>query len=111
MRDDDLIRLKHMLDATKEALDFCKGKQREDLEQDRKLVLSLIRLVEIVGEAATKISSETKVKFSEIPWPQMIAMRHRLAHAYFDIDLDQVWDTVKEDLPPLLEKLQRIVSE
>ena len=90
MRRDDRIRLQHMLDAAREALSFTDGKNREDLNSDRKLALSLVKCIEIVGEAASRISQETQQETPQIPWSDIISMRNRLIHAYFDIDLDRV---------------------
>lgn len=105
---EDAFRLHHMLDAAKEAFSFVQGKERSDLDKDRKLVLSLVRLVEVIGEAAGSVSKEFQAAHPEIPWPAIVGMRNRLIHAYFDIDLDRVWDTVKDDLPPLVAGLEKI---
>ena len=105
---DDLVLIHDMLDAAKEAVSFVRGKTRDDLNQDRKLVLSLVHLVEIIGEAAGKIGKKFQDSHPEIPWRVMVGMRNRLVHAYFDIDLDRVWDTANDDLPPLIEKLSKI---
>ncbi len=107
MRRDDAIRLRHMLDATQEAISFAKGKIREDLDGDRMLLLSLVKDIEIVGEAATKASEDCRREHPEIPWKNIVAMRNRLIHGYFEIDLDIVWKTVAEELPPLLVLLQK----
>ncbi len=108
---EDSIRIRHMLDAAKEAVSFVRGKGRGDLDGDRKLLLSLTRLLEVIGEAAGKISVETQKTTPQIPWPKIIGMRNRLIHAYFDIDLDEIWRTVQEDLPPLIAELEKIVNE
>lgn len=108
-RRNDINFLRDMLDAAKEAISFAEGKQRGDLDQDRKLVLAIVRLVEIVGEAADHVSREFQEAHPEIPWPVIIGMRNRLAHGYFDVDLNLVWDTVKDDLPPLIAQLEKIV--
>lgn len=73
------------------------------------LVLSLVKEIEIIGEAAGKISEETKNKCKTIPWLDMIDMRNHLIHVYFEIDLDILWDTVVNDLPPLVKELEKIV--
>jgi uncharacterized protein with HEPN domain len=73
------------------------------------LNLSLVRLLEIIGEAVTGISDELKETHPHIPWHQMTAMRNRLIHGYFDINLDVVWQTVKEDLPSLIKQINRIL--
>lgn len=108
-RRDEINFLRDMLDATKEAVSFAEGKQRGDLDKDRKLVLAIVRLIEIIGEAADHLSREFQEAHPEIPWPVIIGMRNRLAHAYFDVDLDRVWDTVRDDLPPLIAQLEKIV--
>ena len=106
----DQIRIQHMLDASKEALFFLAGKSKEDLETNRQLILSLVREIEIIGEAASKVSDETKTLFPKIPWAQIINMRNHLIHVYFDVDLDIVWDTTQKDLPLLVESLQKVLS-
>ena len=99
-----------MLDAAREALQFVRGRTRLDLDKDRMLALSLVKLVEIIGEAAGKVSTASQEEHGEIPWHAIVAMRNRLIHAYFDIDLDRVWDTVTDDLPPLVNQLERIFA-
>ena len=109
-RREEINFLRDMLDAAKEAVSFVQGKQRGDLDKDRKLVLAIVRLVEIIGEAAGHVSREFQEAHPEIPWPVIISMRNRLAHGYFEVDLDRVWDTVQDDLPPLIVQLEKIVS-
>ncbi len=108
MRNPDFVRIRHMLDACREALGFARGKSRSDLDKDRMLVLSLVKEVEIIGEAASKVSPEIKSIYPGIPWSDMAFMRNRLIHAYFDVDLDVVWETLQKDLPDLMRKLEDI---
>lgn len=108
---DDETRLRHMLDAAREASLFIQGKTRESLNTERMLALSLVRLLEIIGEAASRVSKEKQAQSPEIPWRQVIGMRNRLTHAYFDINLDFVWQTVTEDLVPLIAELERMLGE
>ncbi len=105
----DLVRIRHILDAAREALSFASGKTRLDLNTNRMLVLSLVKEIEIIGEAAGKVTEETKNKYKTIPWLDMIDMRNHLIHVYFEVDLDILWDTVVSDLPPLIEALDKIV--
>ena len=107
----DQTRLQHMLDAAAEAVSFASGRSRRDLDRDRMLVLSLVKSIEILGEAASKISPDMKRKYPEIPWEDIVSMRHRLIHAYFDVNLDVVWNTVERDLPDLSATLRKIVGE
>ena len=109
MLKDDAIRLRHMLDAAKDAEHFIKGKTRNDLNTDRKLELALVKCVEIVGEAAVNVSKEYRDSLHQIPWADIIGMRNRLIHAYFDINLDILWKTITDDLPPLIIELEKIV--
>ena len=109
MRGDDLVRMRHMLDAAKEVLSFAKNKTRGDLDSERMLVLSIVKAIEIIGEGASKVTQETREAYTELPWANIIAMRNRLIHVYFDIDLDRVWDTVTDDLPPLIGSLEKII--
>ena len=100
-----------MLDHAKEAVDLIAGKDKEILRHERVLELALIRLVEIIGEASAKVSSETQAKNPSIPWQQIIGMRNRLVHGYDSVDLDILWDTIEVDLPPLIDELDNILSK
>lgn len=108
---DHQIRLRHMLRHSREAVRMAEDRQRADLDRDRKLELSLTRLVEIVGEAASKIHPDDRAKYPTIPWAQIVGMRQRLVHGYDVVDLDVLWDTITDDLPPLITELERIVNE
>jgi len=106
----DMIRLRHMLDHAKEAANLIAGKDKTELQHNRVLELALIRLVEIVGEASAKVSSETQAKYPSIPWPQVIGMRNRLTHGYDAVDLDVLWDTIEVDLPLLIAEIEKILN-
>ena len=107
----DEIRLRHMLDAAREAVAFARGRTRSDLDDDRQLALALVKDIEIVGEAATQVAEPTRRRLPEIPWERIVGMRNRLVHAYFDINLDIVWITVREDLPTLISLLEPAFPE
>jgi len=110
MSKDDQIRLQHMLDAAKEAVSFVRARTPADLKREHVWLLGLVKCIEIIGEAAARITEETQERYQQIPWAQIIAMRNRLVHAYFDIDFDQVWKAVTEDIPPLVAELERIME-
>jgi uncharacterized protein with HEPN domain len=110
MRKDDRVRLQHMLDAAREAIGFVQGRARTDLDSDRMLVLSLVKGIEIVGEAANQVSKATREQLPGIPWADIVGMRNRLIHAYFDINLEILWRTVQYDLPPLIAVLERVLK-
>jgi uncharacterized protein with HEPN domain len=107
---DDQVYLKHMLEHAREAVDILAGKSQDDLAQNRVLELALTRLIEIVGEAATNVSSEMKSSHPHIPWPEIVGMRNRLIHGYDTVDLKVLWDTISEDLPLLIADLEKITE-
>ena len=98
----DVVRLRHMHEAVVIALKMSAGRSRLSLDSDPMLAMALTRSLEILGEAASKLSAEARLQFPTIPCAQMVSMRNRLIHAYFDVDLDIVWTTVSEELPRLL---------
>ncbi len=108
MQKDDSIRLRHMLDAAREAVSFATGQNRLSLDANRQLTLALVKTIEIIGEAAMKVTKEGREQWPQIPWPNIVTMRNRLIHAYFDINLDILWKTVTEDLPPLIAELEKV---
>ncbi|MCL5885187.1 MAG: DUF86 domain-containing protein [Deltaproteobacteria bacterium] len=110
MRRDDEVRLRHMLDAAREAISFTQGRTRSNIESDRLLALALTKSIEIIGEAASRLSAECREAYPQVPWVDIIGMRNRLIHAYFDIDSDRVWDTVADDLPQLVAFLEGILK-
>jgi uncharacterized protein with HEPN domain len=107
----EIILLKHMLDAANEAMEFARNRQREHLDTDRQLLHSLVRCLEIVGEAASKMPQHLRIKYNRIPWENIIGMRNRLIHAYFDVNSDIVWKTVQSELPELHSEITRILTK
>ena len=110
MQKDDNVRLRHMLDAAREAVHFAEGKTRDHLDGDRMLALALMKCIEIIGEAAANISNKGREALPAIPWKSILGMRNRLVHAYFEIDLDVVWYTTTVSLPPLIQILEGILK-
>jgi uncharacterized protein with HEPN domain len=111
MSPDDRLRLRHMVEAIEAAQHFVQGHDRGDLEGDRMLLFALTRAVEIVGEAASKVSDAGRTELPALPWQQIVGMRNRLIHAYFDINRNILWDTVALALPPLLAQLKDFLSK
>ena len=74
------------------------------------LTFALIRCVEIIGEAASRITPEFRERYSDVPWGDIIGMRNRLIHAYYDVNLDTLWKTVENDVPFLIERLEEIMT-
>ncbi len=110
-RRDDTIRMRHMLESAEEAVALIRGKRRADLDTDRLLELALTHLLEIIGEAAARISEETQSRYPQIPWRQIIGLRNRLIHGYDVVDLDILWDIADQDLPSLIAELKAILGE
>ncbi|HEY7220389.1 MAG TPA: HepT-like ribonuclease domain-containing protein [Candidatus Binatia bacterium] len=100
-----------MLDHSHEVVAMAQGKTRQDLDRDRKLNLSLVRLLEIVGEAASRVPKQERDRYSDIPWSEIVGLRNRLIHGYDEVDFDILWQIVTQDLPPLVTALERILSE
>lgn len=99
-----------MLDHSREAVALLRTCVRADLDSDRTLNLAVARLLEIVGEAASRVSDRTQDRHREIPWPEIIGLRNRIIHGYDTVDFDIVWTVVKSDLPPLIQMLEKTLG-
>ena len=106
MKESDIFRLTHILEAAREALSFAAEYKREDLATNRMLMHSLVRDIEIIGEAASKLSPELKEQIPNIEWRKVVGMRNRLTHAYYDISLDILWTTVTYNIPKIIAELE-----
>ena len=107
---DDTVRLRHMLDAAREAIELASGHDAEDLHHHRMLELALTRLVEIIGEAAARVAPEMRERHPQLAWAAMIGMRNRLIHGYDNVDHMILWETIQSDLPPLIDQLKQILD-
>lgn len=106
---EDVTYLGHMLDMSQKALRLVEGKQRPDYDGDESLRLALAHLLQVIGEAARRVSKEFLDSHQDIPWKAIIGMRHKVVHDYMDVDEDIVWDTVTTELGPLVDRLKRVV--
>lgn len=104
----DSALLYDILESARLAASYLQGISQEDFLGNIQLQDAAIRRVEIIGEAAGRISEETRASLSSLPWRDMIDMRNFLIHQYGDVDPQVVWDTVILDLPPLIAELERI---
>jgi uncharacterized protein with HEPN domain len=98
-----------MLIAARKARAFCSSVNWEQSEADELVQNASIRMLEIVGKAAARVSAQVTEAHPEVPWKEAIGMRHRLVHEYFRIDLTTVWKTVQDDLPPLIAAIQPLI--
>ena len=109
-RHDDSIPLRHMLDHAEEAVAMIRNRSRPDLDRDRQFSLAVLKLVEIIGEAAFRVSQSTRDAHRQIPWDKIIGTRHRLVHGYDTVDHEVLWDIVALDIPPLIEQLRAVLG-
>jgi len=110
MTEPDRIRLRHIVDACDAARHFIAGKDRRDLDNDLEIVFALLHAITIIGEAGANVSDELRKRHPEVPWPAIVAMRNRLVHGYFDVNLDRVWETATVDTPKLSEQAKWILA-
>lgn len=109
MRPEDAVRIRHMVEAGEAALHFMTGRDRAALDADRMLLFAVVRAVEVLGEAASRVSEETRLLASGVPWSAIVRMRNRLIHGYFNMDTDIVWVTVTDEMPVLLAQLRALL--
>ena len=106
---DDTIWLRHMLAHAREAAALVHTATRDTLHTNRILSLALVRLLEIVGEAATRVSADLRARHPQIAWRPMISLRNRLIHGYDAVDLDILWQILHDDIPARITNLERVV--
>jgi uncharacterized protein with HEPN domain len=102
---DDNIYLKNILDKAEEAVSYCYGISREEFSQDSKTQSAVILKLVIVGEESKKLSEAVKSKI-DLPWSKIAGFRDVVVHKYFDVDLEQIWETIYADIPDLTEKIK-----
>ncbi len=111
MPPEDRVRILHMPEAAEAVAGFISGRDREALKADQMLLFALVRAVEVLGEAASRVSNETRLARPAVPWSKIIAMRNRLVHAYFDVDQDILWKTAAEEIPALYPSLKEMIED
>ncbi|MBD2161590.1 DUF86 domain-containing protein [Limnothrix sp. FACHB-1083] len=104
----DYVYIGHMIDNANKAISFIAGLNRSDFDQDEQLRLAVTHLLQIVGEAARRVSVEFREAHPEIPWKAIVGMRSKVVHDYFSVDDDVIWDTIKNDLPALVKQLETL---
>ncbi len=109
--DSDRNRLRHMVEAAQEAVGYVESLPRDEFGSQRPLQHSVVRCIEVIGEAASRLSPGFCKAHSDIPWQDMVGMRNRLIHAYFDLDMDLIWQTASRELPDLISRLEALLKE
>lgn len=110
MPSDDSVYVGHMLDMSKKATRLAQGKDRAEFDRDEALQLALAHLIQIIGEAARRVSPEFREAHPQIPWRAIVGMRHKIVHDYMEVDEDIVWDTVRHELLPLVTQLEAVIA-
>jgi uncharacterized protein with HEPN domain len=103
--------LQDILDAVKDIESFVGSMSYEDFKKDRKTLNAVVRSIEIIGEASKKLPSILREKYKELPWKEITGMRDKLIHAYFGVDTETLWKTVKDDIPPMKRSVQKMLDD
>lgn len=111
MQHEDSVRLRHMLEYAEKAVAIAQGYSNTDLQENEVLCLALTRAVEIIGEAAARVSQPLRDTIPQIPWSQIVGLRNHLIHGYAAVDVDILWDIIVQDLPPLITSLKSVLGE
>ncbi|RRR67458.1 MAG: DUF86 domain-containing protein [Candidatus Viridilinea halotolerans] len=109
MSKDDMVYLGHMLDMARKIATKVHGISRQTYDNDENLRLALAHLVQVIGEAARRVSVHSQTNYAKVPWREIIGMRHKIVHDYMDVDEDVVWEVATKDIPPLITMLAAIV--
>lgn len=110
-RRDPMVAVQQMRDHGREAMEMSLGRYRADLDLDRMLNLALVRLMEVLGEAARRVPDEFRARYPHVPWQQTTDLRNVLIHDYDTVDFDALWEIIQVYFPPLVEQLQTIIQE
>lgn len=111
MADDDLMFIGHMVDMARTAQRLVSGTSRSDLDTDEKLRLALVRALQVIGEAAWRVSDSFQQTHASLPWKKIAGFRHRVVHDYFDVDYDIVWRIATSEMQPLIDELAPLLPQ
>ena len=111
MKKEDSVYLRHILDAVSRIEEYTNGIEYKNFIENHLIQDGVIRQIEIIGEATKRLSDKTRDNFPDVPWKDMTGMRDKLIHHYLGVDIDAVWDTVKEDIPILKNKLKDLLEK
>src|SRR5690349_11313508 len=108
---DDVVYVGHMLDMAQKATSFVEGVERPAFDADEQLRLALRHVIQIIGEAARRVSPEYRAAHPEIPWKDIVGMRSKIVHDYFEVDENAVWETATQELPGLVAQLKNLIPD
>jgi uncharacterized protein with HEPN domain len=111
MKKDDNVYIGHMLDLARKAVEKAEEKTKEAYDADEDTRIVLAHLVQMIGEAAGRVSLARRAACPDIPWKQITGVRHRIVHDYMDVDYDVIWEIVNRDLPPLIPVIASLLGE
>jgi uncharacterized protein with HEPN domain len=103
--------LHDILDSVNDIENFVEGMTFEQFEKDRKTLNAVVRSIEIIGEASKTLPADMREKYGKVPWKKMTGMRDKVVHGYFGVDVRTLWNTVKDDLPPLKQLVQKMLKD
>lgn len=103
--------LQNIIDAIDDIEEFTKNLTYKQFIKDRKTLNAVVRSIEVIGEASKQLPEALKANYGKLPWKEIIGMRDKLIHAYFGIDTETIWQTVKENIPPLKLTIQRMLKD
>ena len=109
-QNESIVRVQHMLDYAREAVDLARGRTRADLDSDRLFNLALVRLLEVVGEAASKVATEFRALHPQVAWRGIVNLRNRLIHEYDEVDFNLLWLIVQDNAPALIAQLEAVIA-
>ena len=102
--------LQDILDSINDIENFVRGMGFEEFKRDRKTINAVVRSIEVIGEASKKIPRSLKAKYRGVPWREMAGIRDKLIHEYFGVDVDILWKTAKDNIPPLKQVIQDMMK-
>ncbi len=105
-----LLFVEDILEFSRYAMEFLGDSADADLEKDLRTQFAIVRAIEVVGEAARSVPEEVRSLAPEVPWRDVVAMRNRIVHHYFGVRLDLVLNVVRQDLPPLIVSMERLLK-